>query len=470
MGVPGPETPPLALCEVPARAFPVSLPGARAGEACPPGLSLALQPRSAEHGSVSGTIPLEPRSDDVRRAIVLSGGGARGAYEAGVLHFVLGELPRRLGFVPRFDVYSGTSVGAVHSCHLAATADAPGAGARRLVEVWRAMSDATVYQFGLAEATGFAKALLGFLTGRAIGVAPGAARISGLLDTRPLERLVVDGIPWPQVRDNRRAGHFSALAVSTTEIATGRTVTFVDQEARGAPTWTNDFLHVARAAQIGPEHALASAAIPFLFPTVRVGDTYFCDGSLRQQTPLAPALRLGSNRVLVIGLRHGRPPTLGDPLAAERVERMHAAGFLFGKVLNALLIDRLEYDLSQMRVVNRILRAGLDAYGDGYLDAVNEQVEKERGLGFRVVEDCLIRPSEDIGAIAARHVARLRRTRGRSALGALAFAALTRGAPTSEADLMSYLLFDGVYASELCDLGYGDAAAMEPELVRFFSS
>jgi NTE family protein len=332
------------------------------------------------------------------------------------------------------------------------------------------MSDATVYQFGVAEATGFAKALAGFLTGRAVRARAGATRIHGLLDTGPLERLVMSGIPWSQVRENLGAGRFSALCVSATEIATGRTVTFVDHDRGAAPSWTNDLLHVARPASIGPEHALASAAIPFLFPSVRVGDTYFCDGSLRQQTPLAPALRLGSNRVLVIGLRHGRPPTLSDPLAAERVERMHAAGFLFGKVLNALLIDRLEYDLSQMRVVNRILRAGLDLYGDAYLDAVNEQVMKERGLGFRVVEDCFIRPSEDIGAIAARHVERLRRTRGRSFLGSLAFAALTRGSPANEADLMSYLLFDGAYAAELCDLGYGDAVAMEPDLIRFFSS
>ncbi len=387
-----------------------------------------------------------------------------------MLRFVLGELPARLGFVPRFDVYSGTSVGAVHSCHLAATAEAPGAGAQRLVDIWREMSDATIYQFGLAEAFGFAKALLRFLAGRPVAADAGAARVAGLLDTRPLERLVVAGIPWRQLRENRRAGLWSALCLSTTEVPTGRTVTFVDQQERDAPSWTNDSLHVARPARIGPEHALASAAIPFLFPTVRVGDTYFCDGSLRQQTPLAPALRLGSNRVLVIGMRHGRLPTLTDPLAAERVERMHSAGFLFGKVLNALLLDRLEYDLSQMRVVNRILQAGLDLYGDSYLDAVNEQVKKERGLGFRVVEDCLVRPSEDIGRIAARHVERLRKSRGRSFLGSLAFAALTRGAPANEADLASYLLFDGAYAAELCELGYGDAAAMESELVRFFSS
>ncbi len=415
-------------------------------------------------------LPLEPRRDGIRRAVVLSGGGARGAYEAGVLRFVFGDLPKRLGYQPRFDVYSGTSVGAVHSCYLAALADDPEAGVRNLVEVWRNMSFSRVYQFGIGDAWSFSKSLLGFVTGNSIGGAAGKSRIHGLLNTAPLERLVVEGIPWRRLRRNRRAGLFSAVCVSATEVATGRTVTFVDHRDREVPTWTNDVLHVARPARMGPEHALASAAIPFLFPTVRIGDTFYCDGSLRQQTPLAPALRLGSNRVLVVGLRHGRPPSLDDPLAAERIDRMHSAGFLFGKVLDALLIDRLEYDLGQMRVVNRILRAGLELYGDEYLERVNVQVKKERGLGFRVVEDCLIRPSRDIGGIAARHVARARAQPQRTLLGQLAFAALTRGSPENEADLMSYLLFDGEYAAELIELGYADAAAMEPELIHFFAS
>jgi len=417
-----------------------------------------------------GALPLEPRREGVRRAIVLSGGGARGAYEAGVLRFVLGELPKRLGYVPRFDVYSGTSVGAVHACHLAALADDPESAVRALVGVWRNMSFSQVYRFGLGDAWSFSKSLLNSLVGRSIQAAQQRARIPGLLNTSPLERLVVEGIPWRRLRRNRRAGRFLAVCVSATEIATGRTVAFIDHRDREVPTWTNDVSHIARPARMGPEHALASAAIPLLFPTVRIGDTFYCDGSLRQQTPLAPALRLGSNRVLVIGLRHGRPPALSDPLAVERVEQMHSAAFLFGKILDALLIDRLEYDLGQMRVVNRILRAGLELYGDEYLERVNVSVKKERGLGFRVVEDCLIRPSHDIGVIAARHVARAKAHPQRSLLGQLAFGALTRGAPENEADLMSYLLFDGEYASELIELGYSDAQAMELELIRFFSS
>ena len=163
--------------------------------------------------------------------------------------------------------------------------------------------------------------------------------------------------------------------------------------------------------RVGPNHALASAAIPFLFPAVRIGDTYYTDGSLRQHTPLTPALRLGANRLLIVGLRKPQPHTLEEPLATERLEQFRSASYLFGKVLNALLIDRLDDDVSHMRVLNEALRAGCSEYGDDFVDRINPHIERQRGLGFRVVEDCFVQPSQDIGEIAARHSARLRNER-----------------------------------------------------------
>ncbi|MEE9281766.1 MAG: patatin-like phospholipase family protein [Myxococcota bacterium] len=419
---------------------------------------------------MAGPVGLEERREGVRRAVVLSGGGARGAYETGVLQFILAELPHRLGFVPRFDIYSGTSVGAVHACHLAAHSDDPAAGVRRLGQVWRDMSFSSVYRFGLSDAFGFTRTLVGFATGTSVGAETEADRIHGMFNTERLEKLVVNEIPWRRLRRNLRQGCFDALCVSATEIASGRTLVFVDNRERRVETWTRDSQLVARPARIGPDHALASAAIPVLFPAVRVKGSYFCDGSLRQQTPLAPALRLGSNRVLSIGLRHPRLREASDPLAEERVEHFRSAGFLFGKVLNALLIDRLEYDLGHMRVLNQVLRAAVETAGQDHLDMLNTHVARERGLGFQIVEDCCVRPSEDIGVVAARHVRRLRKKRSRSWIGSVALRALARGAPVDEADLVSYLLFDGEYAADLIDLGRSDAQACEDELIRFFSS
>ena len=420
--------------------------------------------------SQAEAIPNEEPRADVRRAIVLSGGGARGAYEVGVLRFIFGELPRKLGFVPRIDLYSGTSVGAVHCCYLAAHADQLPLGVRGLVEIWKEMSFSSVYSFGVRDAIDFSRKLVGSLRGRSVATSEHPDRIHGLLNTTPLERLVVRQIPWRRLRRNFRSGALRSLAVSTTEIATGRTVVFIDNRERQVERWTKDPTHVARPTRIGPEHALASAAIPFLFPAVRVGGTYYCDGSLRQQTPLSSALRLGCNRVLAIGLRRQRFASLDEPVAEERLEKFSSAGYLFGKVLNTMLNDRLEYDLSHMRVLNRLLRAGLSLSGPEYLERVTQSVAGERGLGFQIVEDCLIRPSEDLGAIAAEHVRRMRAKPARSWIGSMAFRALTRGAPEGEADLMSYLLFDGHYASSLIALGMSDAARAEEDLIRFFNS
>ncbi|MCE2392071.1 MAG: patatin-like phospholipase family protein [Proteobacteria bacterium] len=410
--------------------------------------------------------PLESERPGVRRALVLSGGGARGAYEAGVLDYVLGQLPRRLGHVPRFDIYSGTSVGAVNACHMAAHADDPAAGAAALQSLWRELSFGNVYRFDLRAASSFLWALFGFASGRPVTETAGS-RIHGLLDTSPLESLVVGRIPWRRLRRNLHRGLVDTLCVATTEIATGRSVVFVGNRKGDVPTWTRDEMHVAHPARLGPQHALASAAIPFLFPAVRLGETYYCDGGLRQQAPLAPALRLGANRVLVVGLRQRRFRPLDDRVSGQRLEQFRSAGFLLGKLLNSLLSDRLEYDLDHMRVINRMLREGLEVHEDGH--RIGESVARERGLGFRIVEDCFVRPSQDIGAIASEHVRRLLRKPGRATMGRWIFRFLNRGAPQDEADLMSYLMFDGEYASELVELGRSDAAAMEEELLRFFS-
>ncbi len=415
-------------------------------------------------------IPLEPPHPDVRRALVLSGGGARGAYEAGVISYLFEELPRALGHVPRFEVFAGTSVGAVNACLMAGHADDPRAGAARLREIWSELSFDRVYSFGARDALSFVRTLFGSVSGEALDDEASGSRIHGLLNTTPLERLVIGSVPWRRLRRNIREGTVAALCVSTTEIASGQTVIWVDNRERSVPTWTNDAIMVGRPGRIGPQHALASAAIPLLFPAVRIGATYYCDGGLRQHSPLSPALRLGANRVMAIGLRHERVATLDDPLAGERVEQFRSIGFLVGKILNTIFSDRLEVDLGHMRVINQILRAGVEIGGAPFLDRLNEGVTRLRGMGFQLVEDCLVRPGKDIGAIAGTHVERLERASGGTLLGRFTLRMMRRGAPRHEADLMSYVLFDGEYAAELIELGRADARAQQDDLLRFFSS
>jgi len=408
----------------------------------------------------------------VKRAVVLSGGGARGAYEAGVLAYLFEELPRLLGKPVHFDIVTGTSVGAVHATFLAAHADQAGA-ADRLREVWFSLSLERVFgPRAAADMVRLPLRLLGFgspLAPRPGRVAGSAERLPGLFDTAWLEEIVIENIDWQRLRARLDSGAVEALAVAATEIATGRSVVFVDRGGRPAPPWARDPFVVARPTRLTPAHTLASAAIPLVFPALRIDRAYYCDGGLRLNTPLAPALRLGADRVLVISLRYARSAEEEDRIARRREASYNRLAYLAGKALNALLLDRVEADLDRMRVLNTILRAGQEWYGEEFLERINRAVERERGVPYRIVDDLLLRPSRDLGELAAECLEHRRPGRNlRDWLSQTVVRLTTRGT-VSEADLLSYLYFDRCYAAHLYELGRNDAARIEAELVSFFS-
>ncbi|HLK13017.1 MAG TPA: patatin-like phospholipase family protein [Candidatus Binatia bacterium] len=398
--------------------------------------------------------------------LVMSGGGARGAYEVGVLQYVLDELPRRLGRPVHFNILTGTSVGGIHACYAAATLGQAGAG-QRLVDIWRSLDLSGVYDIGVGDVVGLPLRLLGVGVRRVTGGARPSGdlpeRLSGLLDTRPLERLVHEVIPWASLRLNVDTGVVAAVAIAATEIASGKSVVWVDSRAAVRP-WTHDPFVVARAAQLTPTHALASAAIPFLFPALRVGDSYFCDGGLRLNTPLAPALRLGADRLLIVGLRHVPTPEEDAALAVHREHNYFSLPYMTGKVLNALMLDHVDYDVDRLRLVNAILDTGTRAYGPGFLPRINEVVRLLRGNPYRIVRNVYLQPSRDLGVLAAECLEHPRPTPGaRAWLSGTMMRYAARGI-AAEADLLSYLFFDRCYAEHLIELGRSDAAARADDL------
>jgi NTE family protein len=410
-----------------------------------------------------------PAGDEAPRfGLVLSGGGARGAYEAGVLSWVLDELPTRLGAPVRFQILTGTSVGAIHACYVAATAGASGAG-RRLLDIWRTLEVGGVYRVGLGDLIGVPLRVLGLTRPRKAPPEPGIPeRLRGLLDTLPLERLVRSRIPWADLRRHIDTGVVETVAVAATEIGTGRSIVWVDNRKRTVPRWAHDPFVVARPAALEPAHALASAAIPFLFPALRLGDAYYCDGGLRLNTPLAPALRLGANRLLIVGLRHRpSPDEEAAEIGAQREADYGSLTYLAGKVLNALLLDHVDYDVDRLRVVNAILDTGVRAYGPDFLARMNETVEALRGTPYHVVRNVYLQPSRDLARLALEC---LRRHRPRGARSWLSDATLRYAVHgiAAEADLLSYLYFDRCYAEHLIELGRADAEAKSAALVEFF--
>ncbi len=404
---------------------------------------------------------------EARYAVVLSGGGARGAYEAGVLLYLLDDLPKRLGRPIHFDVLTGTSVGAIHACYVAATQGLPGAGAQ-LIDVWRSFDVASVYQVGITDVVRFPLRLLGFGRGTPEIGGP-VERLSSLLDTRPLEKLVQERIPWRRLRDNVHSGAIDALAITATEIGSGKSVVWVDNATGTVRPWTHDPFVTARAATLTPIHALASAAIPFLFPALRIDGNYYCDGGLRMNTPLAPALRLGANRLLIIGLRHVPSPEEEVVLSRAREANYDSLPYLAGKVLNALLLDHIDYDVDRLDLVNAMLETGIRAYGPEFLTRMNETIVQLRGTPYRLVKNIYLQPSRDLGVMAAECLQHYRDTSTVRSWVAETIIRYAVHGIAAEADLLSYLLFDRCYAEHLIQLGRLDAEAQEDELVAFFS-
>jgi NTE family protein len=405
-----------------------------------------------------------------KRAIVLSGGGARGAYEAGVLRFILDELPGRTGITPDFEIVSGTSVGAIHACFLAATADETEKRGERLVAIWDRMRVQEIFHFTLRDWLRLPKRFFGVKeVAKRLRDGQRPDRLYGLLDTEPLERLVLQAIPWPGIRRNVRSGRIDTVCVAATQVATGRAVVFCDSHRPELPPWasmTSSHIRMQRI-RLSPLHALASAAIPLLFPSVRVGARYYADGGLRLNTPLAPAVRLGADRILVIGLTQESGPTLSEALAQERTAEFGNPMYLFGKVLNALMLSPIDADVARLHFVNDIIETGIKVFGDDFLSRLNSGLDPEGERPLRRIEDLVIRPSEDLGRMAAEVV----RNDPKLELGA--FLGILRrstgaGSTAKEADLLSYLLFDAAYARPLADLGYQDAESHQEELANFF--
>jgi NTE family protein len=404
-----------------------------------------------------------------RVGLVLSGGGARGAYEVGVLAHFFEKIAPQLPPDFEFDVVSGTSVGAIHAAYTVATAHwEPAQRSRRLADTWKEMQVGQVVQLGVRDLVGVPLRALGLtkLRRRAGGRATAPEVIGGLVDVSPLERIVAGRVPWSSLASNLAKPRPRALCVLCTEVGSGRVTVFLDGPLADPAPWAIDPNIDAICTTIDATHVRASAAIPFLFPAVRIGDRYFVDGGLRMNTPLSPALRLGCDRLLVVALKHhpyGAPeaPSFPDDVITQ-------PAFLIGKVLDALILDQLEVEIHRLQVVNALLRQGVAIYGNEFIDNVSGAVRAQRGAGYRIVETAVVRPSEDIGCVAARCY----REHGAGSLGALP-SLLTRlalrGVPEDEADLLSYLFFDRRFTSELVALGRADARRHEDQILALLA-
>jgi NTE family protein len=425
----------------------------------------------------------------VSLAVVLAGGGARGAYEVGVLSYVFEVLGARRG-PARVDFVCGTSVGAIHAAFLASVLDQPVEGMAGLRALWSGLELPQIVRLGPNQARSFRRALRGGASG------------GGLLDPGPLAKLVSSAIRWRRLASNLRRGRLRALSVTATHAPTGSSYCFVDAEgacstaARSQPSEHRDAavggaapsqsaigraphpeLEVRNAParlptlgrrriafKCGPIRApqvLASSAIPILFPPVLVDGDLFFDGGLRLDTPLSPALTLGAERVLVVS-------TSSIEEGAHQLERGRYPGisFLLGKVLDAFFLDHLRADLDELSRINDFLSAGRSIFGSDFVDRMGAAAVERGTSPRRVVRPLVIRPSQSLGRIASESL-RKARSRVRADLGRTLLRWIQVGEGAETSDLVSYLLFDAVFAEQLIALGRRDAEARRSELESF---
>jgi NTE family protein len=395
-------------------------------------------------------------------ALVLSGGGMRGAYEVGIVSGIAEVMDTEPGSQALFDIFAGTSVGAINAAYFAANADSHDHRVERLADTWQSLrldDHARVRPLGLAP---FPEAFKRWTKSTVLG--------KSLLDTRAVEVMVRRTIDWERMHRNVDAGIVRAVMVAALHVVSGRTTVFTE----GAPGVrienTRDERRVSAFERITADHVLASAAIPLLFPTRKLGDHYYCDGGLRFNTPIAPAIRAGAERLVVVSVRHAR--SLREVAAVEEADNAEMQNlspvFLVGKLLNALLLDPVQYDLQVLDRVNQMMEVLEETLSPEDLERFHLVWVRHRGMSYRRIKTLTFTPSRDLGRLAAEYIRSSLKLKSLKPIARYLLERASRDSPEAEADWASYMLFDGGFAHELIEIGRADARARADEIREFF--
>lgn len=366
--------------------------------------------------------------------LVMAGGGARAAYQVGVVKAVAEMIPE--GSPNPFPILCGTSAGAINAAALAIYARQFHSGVRRLNYVWRNFRVQRVYR---SDAWGVIKTGAHWL---ATFLASGLGKYNpqSLLDRTPLRALLEQTLPCEDIQASIDAGALQALSVTCSGYTSGQSVTFY-QGIDSLTSWKRA-RRVGARAQITIDHLMASSAIPFVFEAVRINREYFGDGSMRQQAPVSPALHLGADRVLVIGVRQDAPT---NPRAVAEYPTLAR---IAGHVLNSIFLDAMEADVERLTRINKTL------------SLIPEAHLQEGATRLRPVDVLVISPSADLEEIAGKYAYSLPRPIRYLFRG---LGAMRRGG----SNLMSYLLFEKEYCRALIGLGYADAMVRRREILEF---
>lgn len=369
-------------------------------------------------------------------AVMLTGGGARAAYQVGLLKGIAKHFPHL-----RFQIIVGVSAGAINAAYLAAFRGTLAEKADQLSSMWCELNCDSIYQFDWKVMLPFRSALAS-ISPKKLRWAKTRAR--AIVDTAPLKELlcrilhVPPGCPIPGIEENILSGDLRALALMTLDYSTGQTVRWV--QGRNLDIYEGPNRRVTMT-HFTIEHILASAALPFVFPAVRIGDSYYGDGGIRLAAPLSPAVHLGANRILAMSTAYQRTP---DEAATPDVIGYPPAAQILGQLVNAIFLDVIEEDAARMERMNELLR---------------KMAPHERD-GLKPIDLLVLRPSVDLGKLAGEYERYLPRK--------LKLLVRALGAKETESpDFVSLLMFQPEYTARIIEIGEGDVELRLPEIRAF---
>jgi NTE family protein len=379
-----------------------------------------------------------PVIDSKKIGLILSGGGARAAYQVGVLKAIHKILPKEAR--NPYDIIAGTSAGAINGVALASYAEHHRIGIRHLERIWTSFSPDLIYR---TDFKGVISALTRLTRTTLIGRKYKHDKVS-LLDNSPLRKLLGKVIQFDNIQKAIDNGALHAMCVTGSGLESGESVSFF----QGHYSITNWQRHrrIGYRSRIGIDHLMASSAIPMIFPSVKINLEYYADGAVRQLAPISPALHLGAEKILVIGVSAD---------AHKRKEHIKESNYptpakILGHMLNAAFLDSMETDVERLQRINRTV------------DRIPENVRKKHGMELKPVELLEINPSESLDDIAGRHVDELPKIL-RLFLGG------SGNTSRNGSGILSYLLFSRGFCKDLIDLGYKDGLARREEIEGFFS-
>ncbi|MGA7049258.1 MAG: patatin-like phospholipase family protein [Candidatus Sulfotelmatobacter sp.] len=378
--------------------------------------------------------------------LVITGGGARGAYQAGVLKRI-GKLKSARTEGNPFPIIGGASAGAINGAALATGCDDFASATQTLAEVWATLEPSDIFHCGLLSQ---AHNSLTWIFDLSFGAILGGGNARSLLDATPLRHFLSKHLDSDRIQENIKRGDLYALAISATNFNSGKSYLFI-QGKKGHPLW-NRIRLVTVATKITVDHVCASSAIPMVFQPVRLktprGSAFFGDGCLRLQQPLSPVIRLGAEKVFVIGVRCGNKESQEETTD----ERHPSLAQVMGVLCNVMFLDHLATDVEHLERLNQLLN-------DGHIN----QPGIKGGQKIRPLGTFVITPSVNLSDLAEQH------QKDMPSLIHYFVSSLGRDA-TSCSDLLSYLLFTSKYTRELIELGYHDASERIDEIEDFLYS